>query len=143
MLPSIALALACLVAQEPAGKSPPGDELAALAGEWTSPLLPIPGVRDGARQRTLEIGPGGKPDAVRLSWRDWCGRTSYAGDTDYTGRVLRVEAKDGKRVLVLAGAKDAEYRVEFELADNELKLAGKIKDVKLDDTWKRKPVLKK
>ena len=79
-----------------------------------------------------------RPDTARLSWRDWCGQTSFAGDIDYTGRVLRVEAKDKNRFLVLAGEKDTEYRVEFEVTDNELRLAGKIKTVELGGYWKRK-----
>jgi hypothetical protein len=141
MFQSVVIVLASLVTQGPREK-PPKDELAALAGEWMSPLLPIPGSRDGARQRTLEIGQKGKPDAVRQTWRDWCGQTSFAGDIDYVGRVVRVEGQGKKRVLVFAGEKDTEHRVEFEWADNELRLVGKIKTVDVGGYWKRKPVLK-
>jgi hypothetical protein len=132
------IAVALLVTP-PAGGWERSDVLPTLAGEWKSPLLPSPGSRDALRQRTLEFGVGGRPDAVRLTWTDWCGKTSFGGGTDFVGRVGRVEEKEKSRVLVLADGKGTEYRVEVEATGNELKVVGKIGDVGLNDTWTLKP----
>ncbi len=143
MMTRVVFTLLCLVVLVSHGsadeKAPLVGDPNTVRGEWKSSFSRSPGSSDALIQRSLEIGLKEKPESVRLSWSMYCGSSRITGGDSYVGRLIGVEEKDKKRLLVFAGENDTRYEVEFELSGNELLLKGSIRGVDVSDTWTRKP----